>query len=378
MSENVTHTSFPCTQCGAFLVFKPGSNHLKCEYCGTENEIQNTVEEIEELSFEHHAETEYEAAEKYEVKTVECKSCKAETTFNPLITSDSCSFCGTSIVLTDVQISYKLKPKSLLPFKINSEEGKKLFKTWLTSLWFAPSNLRKIGNAQKLDGMYMPFWTYDSEVVTSYIGQRGEHYYVRKEITNSEGQRETVEERHTRWYPAVGEIQVNFDDILVPASESLPYNYLSKLEPWDLQELVPYNESYLSGFKTESYRVNLKQGFEDAKSIIEPEIEHQIRRDIGGDDQTIITSKSRYYNTTFKHILLPMWISAYKYNTKTYRFIVNARTGEVQGERPYSVGKIIGTILSGTATGCSFYFGGVEAGLVATPIFALLLFKVFK
>jgi hypothetical protein len=45
-------------------------------------------------------------------------------------------------------------------------------------------------------------------------------------------------------------------------------------------------------------------------------------------------------DVTFKHILLPVWLAAYKYRGQTYRFVVNGRTGRVQGERPYSVWKI--------------------------------------
>ena len=43
---------------------------------------------------------------------------------------------------------------------------------------------------------------------------------------------------------------------------------------------------------------------------------------------------------TYKHLLLPVWILAYKYGEKTYQVVVNAATGEVQGERPYSWIKI--------------------------------------
>jgi hypothetical protein len=43
---------------------------------------------------------------------------------------------------------------------------------------------------------------------------------------------------------------------------------------------------------------------------------------------------------TFKHLLLPMWIASYRYHEEVYRFLVNARTGEVQGERPWSWAKI--------------------------------------
>ena len=42
----------------------------------------------------------------------------------------------------------------------------------------------------------------------------------------------------------------------------------------------------------------------------------------------------------FKHILLPVWLAAYKYRGQTYRFVINGRTGRVQGERPWSAIKI--------------------------------------
>ena len=63
-------------------------------------------------------------------------------------------------------------------------------------------------------------------------------------------------------------------------------------------------------------------------------------RDIGGDHQTIEGLQTRHDKTTFKHVLLPIWISSYRYGDGTYRFLVNARTGEVQGERPWSWIKI--------------------------------------
>ena len=132
----------------------------------------------------------------------------------------------------------------------------------------------------------------------------------------------------------------DFDDVLVIASESLPEKYTKKLEPWDLESLVPYKDEYLSGFKAESYTVDLEKGFSSAKKVMDSEIRRSIKYQIGGDDQRIKTSKTQHSNITFKHILLPVWLSAYRYNDTVYRFMVNARTGEVQGERPWSWVKI--------------------------------------
>ncbi|VAW70267.1 Primosomal protein N' (replication factor Y) -superfamily II helicase, partial [hydrothermal vent metagenome] len=69
-------------------------------------------------------------------------------------------------------------------------------------------------------------------------------------------------------------------------------------------------------------------------------IHREIKRDIGGDEQRIDSVDTRYQDASFKHILLPVWISAYRYRNKLYQILVNARTGEVQGLRPYSWIKI--------------------------------------
>jgi hypothetical protein len=132
----------------------------------------------------------------------------------------------------------------------------------------------------------------------------------------------------------------SFDDVLVCASHSLPEKLVNELEPWDLPELVKYNDNFIAGFITESYQTGLKDGFGKAKVRMEDRIRSSVRSDIGGDTQQITTLSTEYNDITFKHILLPLWISAYRYNNKVYRFTINARTGEVQGERPYSAIKI--------------------------------------
>ena len=131
-----------------------------------------------------------------------------------------------------------------------------------------------------------------------------------------------------------------FDDVMVLASKSLPKKYTDALEPWDLQNLTPFSEKYLSGFKTESYQVDVKTGYEEAKTIMDKTIKQLVTKDIGGDEQKIYSTNTSYSNITFKHILLPIWISAYTFKNKVYRFLVNARTAEVQGERPWSWIKI--------------------------------------
>ena len=199
-------------------------------------------------------------------------------------------------------------------------------------------------------GIYMPYWTYDSFTITWYRGERGDDYTETEEYEEKDADGKTVKKtrqvRKTRWTHVSGTVYNNFDDILIPASQSLPYGLLEKLEPWDLHELLPWNPDYLTGFRTENYQLSVEDGFEKAKDEMYSPIINSIEDDIGGDRQRIHHRNTDYRNLTFKHILLPVWISPYRFNGDVYRTVINARTGEVQGERPYSWIKISLAILA--------------------------------
>jgi len=335
-AEKINQNEVICKNCAAKLSFKPGTTSLTCEYCGADNPIEVKSEPIEEIDFLSFIENKAQEAPTMQVSTVKCEACGAQTTFNPSIVSDSCAFCGNNIVIKGGTTQNIIKPKSLLPFAIEQKQGVELFKKWLGGLWFAPSNLKKYARQDgRLTGIYVPYWTYDSDTRTYYTGEQG---IDRTETYEENGQTRT--RTVTDWYSVSGNVSRAFDDVMVVASNSLPMKHVDGLEPWDLNNLISFDERFLSGFKAESYQVDVKSGFEVAKGKMEVVIRQDVRADIGGDKQRIDSIDTSYNDITFKHILLPIWISAYKYNNKVYRFLVNGRTGEVKGERPWSWIKI--------------------------------------
>jgi hypothetical protein len=244
-----------------------------------------------------------------------------------------------------------IRPKALLPFKITQSQAFADFRQWIGTLWFAPGDLKRYAEADgKLVGVYIPCWTYDSQTNSSYVGERGDHYYTTETYQTTENGQTVIRTRevqHTNWTPASGNVSDSFDDILIVASNSLPKEYADRLQPWDLQNIVPYADEYLSGFRAETYQVTLQQGFEQAKQIMAGTIQSSVCRDIGGDEQRVISVSTQYNSITFKHLLLPVWLSAYRFRDRVYRILINARTGEVQGERPYSAAKITAAIILG-------------------------------
>ena len=119
--------------------------------------------------------------------------------------------------------------------------------------------------------------------------------------------------------------------------------------------MVAYDEIYIKGFKAESYSIDLEQGFNRAKEHMEGVIRSDIRRHIGGDEQRIHRVNTSYPKITFKYILLPVWTVVYRFKDTYFQVLVNGSTGEIEGERPFSIWKIIALVLTVLAAGALGY-----------------------
>ncbi len=359
---------YHCPGCGADLVFEPVGGCLTCPYCGRQERIAGEGGGVEERGYEEYLRPRPErmgtlAANALEVK---CQSCGAVTTFAPPEVAGECDFCGAKIVAQPTSADPLLAPEGVLPFRVPQDEATASVRKWLSSLWFAPNALKRLAAQEAIGGVYIPFWTYDAHTTSEYEGQRGEHYYETEHYTETDAQgrteTKTRQVQRTRWYPASGTVSRWFDDILVPATKSLPPNRLAALEPWDFTELKRYEPAYLAGYKAQRYQVELDEGFGRAKELAAPVIQSDVRQDIGGDVQQVSNISTHYSAITFKHLLLPVYVGAYRFRERVFQVVVNGRTGEVQGERPYSVLKIIFFVLFLLAVvGLLFFiFGGSE------------------
>lgn len=339
--------TYPCESCGAQLEFQPGTTQLHCPYCGHDQPIPASIDQIEELDFNTAlAQAATETVRETE-QVLHCNNCGAEYTLPENQEAGSCPFCGSNVVVpTDPEA--RIQPKSLLPFVFNKKQAKEKFQEWVGSRFWAPNDLKRLAMQDGgLAGVYIPYWTYDTFTTTAYVGQRGEHYWETEYYTDSDGNRQSRQVQKTRWYPASGVVFVPFDDVLVLASNHLPPRYAQALKSWKLDELTPYQPQFLSGFQAMRYDVNLQQGFETAKQFMAPAIDQAIRYDIGGDEQRIIEAKTQYDRITFKHILLPIWSGAYRYKAKSWSYLVNGQTGEIQGQAPVSAWKVAIAVILG-------------------------------
>lgn len=330
---------FPCAACGGDLAFSPNAGGLECPHCGARESIDTSnAAPVLEHSFKaadaENAIDDQRAKAEAHLDT-QCASCGAVIEFATDTHAAQCPYCATAVV-ADPILSRRHNPTGVLPFAVSEDAARDALGNWLGSLWFAPNGAAKYARkGRAMAGVYMPYWTYDAQTDTDYTGERGKDYYVTRTVGDK-----TVRTRKTRWRRVKGEVSRFFDDVLVPASHVLPRGDLNALEPWDLEELHPYAPEFVAGFNAEAYSITREEGFEVAREKMQAVIRRDIRFDIGGDRQRIHSMETYVFDLTFKQILLPVWAAAFKYRSKTYRVLINARTGRVTGERPYSTVKV--------------------------------------
>ncbi len=330
-----------CTNCGADMVFDPSVGALACPYCDSKTDIVSNFASIVERDFNSYLgnESEHLRPMASGALQVTCDSCGATVTFVPPTTATNCDFCAAKLVAQPKAADPLVAPEGVIPFSIASPQAASFLKKWTASRWFAPNALKTMASHQKAESIYVPYWTFDADTSTDYTGQRGEDYTTTETYRDAQGNTQTRTQTHTNWYSASGNVVRSFDDTAVPATISVLPDYLKRLN-WDFSLLASYDPAYLSGHKAQTYQVTLQDGFERFRAIADLVIRSDVRGDIGGDKQVINSMDTSFSNVTFKHILVPVYASAYLFNGKIFQVVINGNTGEVFGERPYSVLKI--------------------------------------
>jgi predicted RNA-binding Zn-ribbon protein involved in translation (DUF1610 family) len=351
---------FPCPKCGApEMAWNAAAQQMHCPYC--QHQMVIPAQESEPASPSappavidpHHERTLAEGFEIIrsqagtglgtEVRTIACRTCGATVSFAGVAIASACDFCGSDQVLEQESKRSLIRPQSLVPFGVEQERARAKFRTWLAGLWFRPNNLKHKAAVGEINGVYVPYWTFDAGVASQWTAQAGYYYYVTVSYTTQENGRSvqrTRQERRTRWEHASGRRSDSYDDVLVVASRGLPTTLAEKLKTFDTAQLVAYDPRYLAGWRAEEYAVELDEGWSNGKAKMERGQYVNCGRDVPGDTQRGLSVQNQFSNETFKHILMPIWIASYRYEDKPYRFLVNGQTGEVTGEAPWSWIKI--------------------------------------
>ncbi len=347
--------AYKCPSCGGPMAFEPTKTLLKCEYCDFEKELspEGELTRYDFFSFESAGDHVWGPS----IRAIHCKSCGAHTHLSDKDVSTTCPFCGSQHVEQEGQTE-GIRPHAVIPFKLARKDAYDRFEKWIKKRFFAKKAVKSVRDEERLKGVYIPYWHFNVDSSSHYHCQIGYNYTVtvtRHVMENGKSVAKQVQETRVRWESKVGLIDVDFADLLSNASEQFNSAKINALEPFDFREAKPYDSGFLSGFVAERYSVSLNEGFERLKPTIHSEIVDAIRRKHHGDHIRGAQLNTQYNKVDFQHVLLPIWLSSYLFNGKTYQFGINGQTGEVQGTYPLDWVRVM-LVVFGIALLIALYF----------------------
>lgn len=345
-----------CPSCGGAIQFNPATGMLTCPYCGYEEEIpageneQQIAQEIDFYAAENRSSFQWGA----EKKVVICKTCAAESIYDALEVANTCPYCQSNHLM-EVSAENALAPNGVAPFQVTKQQANDQFNKWIKGKWFAPNEAKRTARADAFNGLYLPYWTFDTQTSSRYSARYGRH----RTVTDREGKTRTV----TDWYNASGFYQEFIDDALVRATTRHDESILRSVEPFQTNHLNAFQQDYLTGYIAERYSIGLEDGWKIAqqqiRSHLEAQISMKVRMEHRADVVTGVQLSTSYANITYKYIMLPLWHSSFRYSGKTYEFMVNGQTGQVGGKYPISPIKVtIAIIALLLIIGLIYLFGG--------------------
>ena len=336
---------FKCQNCGANKVFSPKHQTLLCPHCGTKTtfEIYNNFQKKP-----YYQNQENSIIPESDTEILTCTSCGANLNMIKGEISKKCPFCGTGNIVVKENMK-GLKPDECVPFTIEPFEAESSFKNWLKKKWFIPNELKRKAKAKKVEaknmkGIYSPCYAFDSGTFSTYSGVLGKHYTT---TVGSGKNRRTVTK--TRYFRIKGQLDKNFIDVMTECSPHFNQKVLDKIRPFTLEKRANYDKSFLSGFSADSYDKDLNTGWNDTKYKIDSEIKRAILSKYSYDVVQSLNVDTSYSDIKYSYMLLPVYVSGFRFKEKIYNFFVNGNTGKTYGKVPRSPIKIAIAILIGVA-----------------------------
>jgi predicted RNA-binding Zn-ribbon protein involved in translation (DUF1610 family)/ribosomal protein S27AE len=328
---------FKCPQCGATTAFSATDGGLTCTHCGYYEAPQKPIVGKGAEQFEFTTDTMQRAAQGWgeERKDMLCQSCGAQTSVPAESLTQTCPFCGSNQVIQRQAAQDILRPRFLIPFKIEASACSEIARTWLGSSWMTPASLRQAASLAAFTGVYLPYWTFDALTRADWKAEVG-HQETERYYENGEWKTRT----RTVWRWESGHAQLQIDDLLVPGAARLSHKLLSGLQDFDMTSLAPYEPKYLAGFQAQSYDIPLEQAWETGRQLMREQTRLACLSQASTPQVRNFSMKLDFGDESWRYILLPVYLAAYTYESKIFQVMVNGQTGGISGQRPVDWNKI--------------------------------------
>ncbi len=344
-----------CDGCGSNMSFDPLTQTLKCGHCGKQVDFKKN-QSVAEFCLEEAL----QKAPKWNEETTMycCENCGANFSVSNVEVSVICPYCSTTHIVKREDLA-GVKPTAVYPFLIDNLSALDLSKKWAKRRIFAPTKFKKNLVESNLHGIYMPFFTFDSDTYSDYEGRLGE----RRTRTVRDSKGKTRTETYIVWHHVQGTFAKLFDDVSISAG-GISQNELDKLQPFKKETLCVYENKFLSGFTARHYSRDIKDCWADAKEVIDKQLRQDILHYYGYDVIDYLNVSTVHNSVKYKYVLLPIYRLNYRYNKKDYPVLVNGNNGKVTGKSPISPLRVLIAIILGVGLAIGLYFALMHSGVL--------------
>jgi len=324
-----------CGSCGGTLRYDIASYGLVCDFCGTVRRLHRPEEgaAIGEFDF---ATALRGSGTNWGVtrRLVACKSCGAQLLYNSDQMSGMCPYCGSAVVLSAEDADCGVAPSAIIPFTLTKEQVAEKFYRWNKFAFWSPEKFRRGKILSELTPVYIPYWSFEADAVTTYSGRFGH--------TVGSGDRE-----RTDWYQKTGIAEKHISEFNVCGSRKF-FNdkMLNSVVSFKSRECLPYTPETLSGMAAEIYTIGIDEAWNYAKTTgLKKEIMESTREHEHADCYSNLVYSTEYYNVKFKYVLVPVYLAGCRYGGKIYNVVASGTNGRGKCGRPISIAKFIITPL---------------------------------
>ena len=336
LSQPQTYT---CPQCGASTKFNVAAGGVACEYCGYQADVE--AEKVgrgaQELEFTIETWQQAEQGWGVERREMHCENCGAILAIDEGAITTTCPFCASNKVNVRAAISDVLRPGFVIPFKVKADQLVGRSKEWLGKGWFHPSELRSSAMVDHFTGIYLPYWTFDTVINASWRAEVG-HEKTERYYDSSSKSWKTRTKIEWRWEN--GSVHLNIDDFLVSGSSQLSRVILGRIKSFNLDDLAEYSSDFLAGWQAQAYDITLPEAWEDGKESLRELAKKSCYEDINSSHVRNFSMTADFGDETWRYLLLPVYLTSYRFEGKAYQVMANGQNGEIAGQKPVAWWKI--------------------------------------
>lgn len=337
-----------CKSCGSNLAFDPSSGDLKCNMCGTlypfesKSSFNRRVVDLSTLTASNKLSGE-------NVNIPKCKCCGASFGGKILSITSKCEYCGATMVPED----FASAPDGCVPYAFGEDEALKKFEEELKSKFFIPKALKKGVVPSSIESIYIPAFSFSSNVKGVYDGR----LYERE--TDRDGN------SSKRKFNVSGTEYADYDDIMVECSEHITQSDLRSIEPFDMDKAKAFMPEFVCGYSVEYYNRTVEDSAKIARETMRERLKNQALKRYHYDGIDYFNMSYTYDDSKYAYMLLPTYKIKFTFKGKEYAPLLNGQTGKLGGKLPSTklktvlitlgllavIGGIVYLVASGTLNG---------------------------